>query len=89
MQTDQEELQTFYGLGEAIYAHRLRALLDTPENQGKAIAIELDSGDYEVNPDKKLAIIRLRERHPDKITYSRRIGSNPFSHVGGGRVEQK
>ena len=89
MQTDKEELRTFYQMGEAICAHRLRPILDMPENQGKAIAIELDSGDYEVSPDKKQAITRLRERHPNKITYSRRIGPNPFSHVRGGRIGQK
>jgi len=86
MPADGEELTDFCQRGEAIYETRLRVILDTPENDGKGLAIELESEDYEVDGDKRQAIILLRKRHPDRIMYSRRIGNDPFSRVRGGRV---
>ncbi len=34
--------------GQEIYESRLRALLETEENIGKIVSIDIDSGDYEI-----------------------------------------
>ena len=89
MQTNEMETATFSQRGEALFDSRLRAALDTPENSGKGLAIEVDSGDYEIHQSKYRAADALRTRHPDKIFYLRRLGPNPFSHLLGGRAVGK
>jgi hypothetical protein len=58
--------------GEAVY-ERMREQLEK-EHYGKFIAIEPESGDYEIADRAIDACLRLRERHPDKLLYGRPIG---------------
>jgi len=58
--------------GMAIY-EQLKSQLER-EHWGKYVVIDPDSGDYEVAPTHTEALFRLRERHPDKVFFSRRIG---------------
>jgi hypothetical protein len=44
------------------------------EHYGKFIAIEPESGDYEIADRAIDAFLRLKERHPDKLLFGRRIG---------------
>ena len=89
MPTNQEEPKTLCQRGEAVYETKLRATLDTPENRGKVLSIEPDSEDYEINADHYQAVMRLRERHPDKISFSMRIGFPALGYLRGGRVIKK
>ncbi|MEZ8218990.1 hypothetical protein B0813_002527 [Candidatus Fervidibacteria bacterium JGI MDM2 SSWTFF-3-K9] len=58
--------------GEAVY-ERLKDQIER-EHYGKFIAIEPESGDYEIADRAIDAFLRLKERHPDKLLYGRRIG---------------
>jgi len=58
--------------GEAVY-ERLKEQIER-EHYGKFIAIEPESGDYEIADRVIDAFLRLKERHPDKLLYGRRIG---------------
>ncbi|MFA0733018.1 MAG: hypothetical protein LKKZDAJK_001073 [Candidatus Fervidibacter sp.] len=58
--------------GEAIY-DRIKEQLEK-EHYGKFIAIEPESGDYEIADRAIDAFLRLKERHPDKLLFGRRIG---------------
>jgi hypothetical protein len=58
--------------GEAVY-ERMREQLEK-EHYGKFIAIEPESGDYEIADRAIDAFLRLKERHPDKLLFGRRIG---------------
>ncbi len=44
------------------------------EHWGKYVVIEPESGDHEVAPIRTEALLRMRQRHPDKVFVSRRIG---------------
>jgi hypothetical protein len=59
---------------KAIYEERLRSLLETEENLGKFLTIDLLSGDYEMSDDIIQNGMRLRERHADVRTGTLRIG---------------
>ena len=48
MPTYQNETTQFIQRAEAVYNEKLCATLDTPENRGKFLALEPDSGAYEV-----------------------------------------
>jgi hypothetical protein len=58
--------------GEAVY-ERLKEQIER-EHYGKFIAIEPESGDYEIADRAIDATLRLKARHPDKLLYGRRIG---------------
>ena len=68
-------------LGREFYVKHIRPLL-TEEDIGKFVAIELDSGDYEVDMQIGEAMHRLRVRHPDGVLTGQRVGyRTPFSFV--------
>lgn len=58
--------------GEAIY-DRMKAEVEVI-HRGKFMAIDVDSGDYEIDAEDIDAISRLRERHPERMSYLVRIG---------------
>lgn len=72
--------------GQEIYENRLRALLETGENIGKIVSIDIESGDYEIADDLVIAGRRLQLRHPDAKMYGKRIGYNAVYAVGGSLV---
>ena len=72
--------------GQEIYENKLRALLETSENIGKVVAIDVDSGDYEIADDLVVAGRRLQARRSDARMYTKRIGYNAVYAVGGSLV---
>ncbi len=66
----------------------LRAILDMPENRGKVLAIEPESGDYEISEELLSAMKLLRARNGGKLVYALRIGQGTLGHLRGGRVEK-
>lgn len=55
---------------------RLRPQIETPENIGRLILLDLISGDYEIADDELgfNAVAALRERHPDAHAFGMKIG---------------
>ena len=55
---------------------RLRPQIETPENIGKLILLDLNSGDYEIADDELgfNAVAALRERHSDVDAFGMKIG---------------
>ena len=68
--------------GQEIY-DRLRTLLETEENIGRIVSIDVESGDYEIGDDLVAAGRRLQQRRPDARMYGKRIGYNAVYAVGG------
>ena len=66
------------------YEGHLRTKLDTAENLRKILVIDVDSGEYEMDTDHLAAIERLREKHPDGMFFSMRIGYPTLGKIGGG-----
>ena len=72
--------------GQEIYETHLRTLLETDENIGKIVSIDIESGDYEIADDLVIAGRRLQQRHPAARIYGKRIGYNAVYAVGGSLV---
>ena len=70
--------------GKDRYETELRSRLDTPENQGRLVALDIDSGDYEVGRDTLQLFYTLRARQPESRVYLHRIGSTNAFSLGGG-----
>jgi hypothetical protein len=75
--------EEFARLGDEIYE---RSVLPHagPDDQGRFVAIDIVSGDYEIDRDELAATDRLRARHPDAQIWLRRIGSR-YTHRFGAR----
>jgi len=59
--------------GARIYERDIRAQVE-PENDGRFIAIDVPSGDYEIADEMLESIDCLRSRHPNTVPYIHRIG---------------
>ena len=60
--------------GRDLYESHIRALVDTPQNQGHFLSLDILSGDYEVGKSHVQTTLRLRERHPNPVITTLRIG---------------
>ena len=67
--------------GEAILKAIEGELL--PEHRGKAVVIDVDSGDYFVGETGIEATDKAREKHPGKIFYLARIGARAYVSFKG------
>lgn len=71
-------------LGEAVFEREIAEQL-RGQNLRHFVAIEVDSGDYEVDAQAIQATRRLSERHPGAVFWVRRVGSS-ISHSFGPRL---
>jgi hypothetical protein len=70
--------------GEHWYKTKIRAEVQTEENIGKMIMIDVETGDYELDDEKSFKASRLlKERNPGARLYGLRIGYNVACSVGG------
>ena len=69
--------------GKQLYRQHLRNRVETEENIGQPIAIDIKTVDYEIDKDLMTACDRLKTKHPDAIIWSERIGYNAVYAIGG------
>jgi hypothetical protein len=60
-------------LGSEFFERRVRPILRAEED-GKFVAIDVDTGDYEVDEDDFAAVSRLRARNPTAEAWLGRVG---------------
>lgn len=70
--------------GTALYEQQVRPQVEAG-NRGKVVAIDVDTGAFEVADDTLTAAQRLLARHPDAQIWCVRIG-HPAVHRFGPRV---
>ena len=70
--------------GQELYEKHIRQQVETAENIGKLVTIDIETGDYEVGDDKSLAAPRnLLAKHPQAELLTLRIGYNAVYGLGG------
>ncbi len=74
--------------GHALYEKELRRVVETEENIGKIIAIDILTGEYEIDADLLQAGLRLKERRPDASLWSERIGYDAVYALGAGTLSR-
>lgn len=72
--------------GEAIFDRAVKPHL-APADEGKFVAIDIESGEFETAPSELAAIDLLRARVPDAQIWLVRVGS-PYLHRFGGREQR-
>ncbi len=75
------EIDDFVRRAEAIYAMRLRGILE-PDHVDEYVAIEPESGDYFLGKTLNEATQAARAAHPDCLTHAMRIGHRAALHFG-------
>ena len=76
-------------LGESIYWEQVQSRIG-PVEKGTFVVIDIETGDYEIDPRDAVATRRLLERRPHAVTYGVRVGHRAaYRHVGGFRVPER
>jgi hypothetical protein len=78
--------EEFARRGDAIYERDILPRL-RPEDKGKFAAIDIESGEYTIDPDELTACQQLRKQIPDAQIWMVRVGFR-FVHRFGGRDER-
>jgi hypothetical protein len=66
-------------LGAEIYDQRVRPTLG-PGDDSKSVAIDVETGDFEIDADDYTAVTRLRARRPEADMWLERVG-RPAAYV--------
>ena len=78
--------EEFARRGDALYEKEVRSKLK-PEDEGKFVAIDIESGMYEIDEDELEACDRLNARIPAAQIWLVRVGSR-YLHRFGGREKR-
>ena len=73
MPTSKRTLNELASLGGDIFDRQVRPTL-RPEDDGKFVAIDVETGDYEMDEDDYAALARLRSRQPAADVWLMRAG---------------
>jgi hypothetical protein len=74
--------EEFARRGNALYEQEIRPHL-TAEDDGKFVAIDIETGGHEIDPDDYIATERLLDRLPDAQIWLMRVGHRAAHHIGG------
>ena len=74
---------------EEIYERKLRQQLETDENIGKVLIIDVETGDYEMDTDEIAATHRALAKHPGAALWGLRIGYDAMQALGGALTRTK
>ena len=69
--------------GKELYKSTLRDKVETQENIGKQIVIDIETGEYDIDEDGLAASLRMLAKHPGAALWGERIGYNAVYAVGG------
>lgn len=70
-------------LGQDLYKNVIRNKVDLPENIGKQVVIDVETGEYDIDDDGLQASKRLMAKHPGAALYGLRIGYDAVYSIGG------
>lgn len=73
--------EEFAQRGDALYERKIKSEIEQA-NEGKFVAIDIETGEYEMDEDELAAVDRLLARIPDAQIWLRRIGSRYIHHFG-------
>lgn len=73
--------------GDAIYDQKIRPLLK-PRDKGKYVAIDIETGEYEISKSQMAACDRLDARIPNAQIYMVRVGY-PAVQIFGGHPQRE
>ena len=76
------------GGGQALYDEKIRAQVETPENLGKIVVINIETGDFDIDQDGLTANKQALARNPDGAFDGVRVGYEAVESLGGGGLRR-
>jgi hypothetical protein len=73
---------------EHLYENGICQEVETEENIGKVVLIDIETGDYKVDENSLRAADYLSEKHPNARLFGIKIGYNVGAAFGGGVMER-
>ena len=70
-------------IGKELYERDIRAQVETEENLGKILVLDIESGDYVIDDDHLTAMRRAHAEHPGGAYSHLRIGYPALGRMGG------
>jgi hypothetical protein len=70
-------------LAKQLYENGIRQQVESAENVGKMVIIDVETGEFEVDKNGLEASARLNERHLNTRLFGIRIGYNVAASIGG------
>ena len=77
--------EEFARRGDEIYNRVIRPQVETEANKGKFVAIDIETGQWEMDADQMAAGDKLSARIPDAQTWMLRVGYGDLCRFGAGR----
>ena len=77
---NEEALAAFGERGRVLYDEKIKPLVE-PEQNGKHIAVHLDTGDYALAANSPDALRVLRQRRPDGIVMTTIVGPDQMDQL--------
>ena len=81
MTTPKYSIDEICDRGEKIYEEQIKTLVE-PQETGKFIVIDIESGDYEIDEEMLAASDRLQERRPDSVQFGGMVGYESAYRIG-------
>jgi hypothetical protein len=75
--------EEFARRGDEIYESQVQPQIDEESDRGKIVAIDLETGHFEVDVNEIAACDRLEASHPEAQSWMVRIGSRHVRRFGG------
>ena len=79
--------EEFARRGEELYNRDIRPLVEA-DGRGKFVAIDIETGEYELAEDTLTASQRLFQRVPDAQVWYVRVGHRAVHRIGGNSPKQ-
>ncbi len=80
--------EEFARRGDQIYQTQIRPQVE-PGSHGKIVAIDIETGEFEVADDTMTATRKLRERLPDSQTWVVRVGYRAVHRFGARSLNEQ
>ncbi len=68
--------------GKDLYEREIRSRVEK-DHFGEVVVIDVETGDYEIDPDHLTAAKRARAKHPDAALFALRVGFPALARIGG------
>jgi hypothetical protein len=73
--------------GQKLYEERIRSIVETPENIGKMLTLDVETGEYSISANPVDTILDLKQKRPLSRLFTLKIGY--YSGVSFGGIDDR
>lgn len=69
--------------GKTLYDKQIRQLVETPDNIGKMLTLNIETGEYSIGDNPAVTILKLKQKQPLSRLFTLKIGYHTGVSFGG------